>query len=166
MSDVQVPQSILDGMKKVPGMGSFFSGETLGKLSGLGTLPKEAVSENDVWTTEAEVDVPPFGAMKTQSKFRYLGGEIRNGSRLEKIGYTQQMVVTPAPEQSGNSMKFTDQSVSGTTYFDNVAGRIAESEVMSKMKIEVTTAGMTMKTDTTTQSLMKLVSVDTSDKSK
>ena len=33
VSDVQVPQSMLDGMKKVPGMGSFFSGETLGKNS-------------------------------------------------------------------------------------------------------------------------------------
>jgi hypothetical protein len=164
VSDVQVPQSMLDGMKKVPGMGSFFSGETLGKLSGLGTLPEEAISKNDVWTTEAGVDVPLFGKMKTQSKFRYLGSEIRDGRRLEKIGYTQQMVVTPATEQSGNTMKVTDQSVSGTTYFDNVAGRVAESDVTSKMKIEVTTAGMTMKTESETQALMKLVSVEASKK--
>lgn len=165
-SDTQVPQSMLDGMKNVPGMGTLLSGKTIGKLAALGTLPKEPVSMNDTWTTEADVEIPMFGRMTARSTFEYLGSVTRDGRELEKIGYTQQLSVTPGQESAAAAMKITDQSISGTTYFDNAEGHFVESDVQSHLKMEITVGKMKIESDTTTEMTMKLQSVDTAENAK
>lgn len=157
-SDVQVPQSMIDGANKIPGLGSMLSGDTIGQMSGLGTLPKDAVSEGDVWTNEREISLPTIGKMEVLAKFEYLGKETRDGRELEKIRPTQHMDISPAKEAAGGAAKITDQSVSGTTYFDNVAGRFAEAEMTSTMKMEIAVGEMTMKMETVTEVRMKLES--------
>jgi hypothetical protein len=167
VSDVQVPQAMIDAANKVPGMGAIgemLSGETIGKISGGGTLPQDAVSEGDTWTNEAEFNLPMLGKMKALATYKYLGSETRNGRALEKIGYTQKIDISPAQKQPGYDAKITDQSASGTIYFDNVAGRFTESSLKSKMNTEITVAGKTVKSDVETVVHTKLESAGTSEK--
>ena len=165
ISDAQVPQSVIDAANEMPGLGGLFSGKTMGQFSGLGTLPKEAVSIGDIWTNEEDITVPKLGKMKVKSTFRYLGSEVRDGMTLEKIGYTQeQMLAGSATEKPDHGAKMTDASASGTMYFDNVAGRFVEGTIKSKMKMEVTVVGMTLKTDMAMDMQMKLDLADASDK--
>ncbi len=141
VSDVHVPQAMIDGFTKLPGMekmGSLFSEDTMKEMSGIGELPEKAVSKGDTWTDEKEISFPIFGKMHVKVSNRYLGTETRNGKPLEKIAITQQMDIKPGEEQPAIVFRIKEHKASGTTYFDNVAGRFAEAQLKTKMEFEIT----------------------------
>lgn len=141
VSDVHVPQAMIDGFTKLPGMekmSGFFSEDTLKEMSGIGELPEEAVSKGDTWTDEKEISFPMFGKMHVKVSNQYLGSETRDGKPLEKIAVTQEMDIKPGEEQAPFVVKMKVHKSSGTTYFDNVAGRFAEFQMKATMEFEIT----------------------------
>jgi hypothetical protein len=159
ISDIQVPQAMIDGFSKLPGMdkiGSTFFESFAKQPFGLGMMPEEAVAPGDTWKEEMEVAMPMMGSMKAQQTYEYLGSEARSGKELEKLRVGLQLDFAAGEEKPAISMKVTEQDTSGTAWFDNVAGRLAETETKSKMKMEITVADMTMESDMEMDAVLKL----------
>ena len=77
----------------------------------------------------------------TDTTFRYVGSEVRDGRKLEKIAMEMKMRVG---EGGKVKMKLTDQSGEGTLYFDNAAGQLVSSQSQSKMKMQISVLGQEM----------------------
>jgi hypothetical protein len=165
-SDVQIPQAMVDSWKKVPGMeqmGDMFSDEFMEKMSGLGAIPEKAVSPGDTWTDVTEGDLPMIGKMKVETMYEYLGSENRDGKQLEKIRVTQKMDISPGEKPVGIVMKIGEHDSTGITYFDNAAGRFAENQSKSTIKMEGTMGEQPIKMDTEMDIRMNLESVERSE---
>jgi hypothetical protein len=136
-------------------LGNIFSEDTMKQMSGLGSLPAEAVSPGDTWTEEREF--PLMGKWKTQILSEYLGPEIRDGKQLEKIRVELKLDVTPDKEQqAGLQVNFTEQEYAGTVYFDNGLGRFTENRAKMKIKMEISIGEQTMTVDNHVAMHMKL----------
>jgi hypothetical protein len=166
VSDVEVPQALVDGLNKTPAgqmVGGVFSEDSLKDMFKIGTLPEEAVSPGDTWTEEAEVTMPMFGKAKTGQKHEYLGTETRDGRELEKIKITMTMQIEPGGEETAMRMKVTEQENTGTAYFDCEAGRFAGNEMTMKMKMEVGVDKMNIPSEVEVESRTTLESADSSE---
>ena len=163
-SDMQVPQAMIDAMNKLPMMekgGGVFTEDTFRQMGGSGDLPEEAVSPGDTWTEERAIELPMVGKHKLGATYEYAGTETRNDRELEKILTTLRMELLGSEDQP---LKFTsqDSELKGTIYFDNQAGRLVETDMSGKIKLEVTLGDMSFKMDIDMDIQMKTDAAGTS----
>ncbi len=142
--EMKLPQGLAESMSKLPGgaqLGSMFTEESMKGMAEIATFPKKAVKPGDTWTRTATMKNPMTGDMTTDTTFRYVGSEVRDGRELEKIT----MDITMRVGEGGSvKMKITDQSNKGTLYFDNAAGQFVSSDSLSKMKMKMSVLGQEM----------------------
>jgi hypothetical protein len=158
VSDVKLPQKVLDAMKQVPGAGSegMFSEEGLKKMITQSTLPLPAgpVSKGQTWHRKTEVPTPPIGAMVLDNTYTYQGTDDR-ASNLERIDVTVQTDLQ-AKEGSPIKVKVNSQDARGMFLFDKAKGHLSESTLTQKVELMVTVQGMEIKQDNETTATMKL----------
>ena len=142
--EMKLPQGLAESMNKLPGgaqLGSMFTEESMKGMAEIATFPEKPLKPDDTWTRTATIKNPVGGDMITETTFRYVGSEVRDGRELEKITMDVKMRVG----EGGNvKMKITDQATKGTIYFDNAAGQFVSSESKSKMKMKISVLGQDM----------------------
>jgi hypothetical protein len=159
ITNMQVPDEVTAALKKAaggaPGVGDMFSKENLQKMMGQSIeLPEKAVSKGDTWEQKNSVK-SPFGTMETVNNFQYNGPVQKGGKNLEQILITVKTNVVPDPNGLAK-ITIKDQNNRGTILFDNSAGRIFESSLTQKMRMEVTVAGQNLNQDIDSTTTMKL----------
>jgi hypothetical protein len=143
--EMKLPQGLAESMNKLPGgaqLGSMFTEESMKGMAEIATFPEKPLKPGDTWTRTATMKNPVTGDMITETTFRYVGSEVRDGRKLEKIGMETKMRFG---EGGKVEMKITDQSGEGTLYFDNAAGQFVSSESKSKIKMKISVLGQEMK---------------------
>ena len=160
ISDVKLPQEMLDSFKKLPGaeqMGAMFSEDGFKQMTSQGmlTLPEAAVTDGKSWTSATESKNPILGKQKMSTDYTYQGTETRDGQELAKIATKLTMSFEP-PADAPFKVELKDQNNKGLILFDEGKGRIFESTSTSKMKMQITAMGMTIDQDTTANVKMTL----------
>jgi hypothetical protein len=158
--EMKPPQGFLEGVNKMVGgdaMGGLFSEESMTKMSAFGSCPEEPVTPGKTWSRKVTTKVPVLGPMTVETLFRYVGTEDRGGRTLEKIAATMQMKTQDKQEKQEKpaaGMKGIESD--GFLYFDNEAGRMAETQAKIKMNISVTVGTMNVEQDVEMDQRMEL----------
>ncbi len=159
ITDVKIPQKVLDALKNVPGaaaMGEMFSGEGLKNMTSKGglQLPAGPVKKGDSWNQKMEVKMP-FGTMKVDTKNTYQGSVMRGGKTLAEITLQPTVTMEAAPNAPA-TMKLKDQSAKGNALFDNTVGRLVETRLKQNMTMEISGGGQTFTQEIETTTSLKL----------
>jgi hypothetical protein len=153
--DLKLPEGMLEQMKKGLGpVAEMFSDDSFRQMANLAVLPEEPVVPGKTWSHQATLKNAMFGKAQVDTTFRYEGEEDRGGKPLEKIASTMKMQFGEKIGQANIAVKQQDNR--GTIYFDNTAGRIIESTGKTRMKIEISIAGMKLDQDMEMTIEMKL----------
>jgi hypothetical protein len=144
VSNIKVPEALTEAFKKAPGAaagGDLFSEEGLKHLiSNVPlVLPEKAVVKGDKWDQEVEVKMQ-LGKMKNINAYIYEGPTEKNGVKLEQVAAKPNAKIEADPNAQFN-MKIKSQEAKGTAYFNNDAGRLADSEVTQNMEMAVSAMG-------------------------
>ncbi|HXG11014.1 MAG TPA: DUF6263 family protein [Gemmataceae bacterium] len=147
VKNLKIPENFLKTLKNMPGAAAFqgmFSEEGLKQMMSQGglILPKQPVNKDDTWETKTTVKLP-FGKVNTIIVYKYEGPTTRDGKKLEQIGVKLQTKLEDDPK-TAVSMKLKEDDSKGTSYFDNAAGRLVETRLVSSMAMEVTAGGQTL----------------------
>lgn len=140
---VEVPDSAVEAFQSIPGagqMGGMFSKEGLVKMIKQGSyhFPDGALEQGDSWTIKAENELTQIGKMETLSKLTYAGPEVVEGKKLERIKLEVTMTL---PKGDNALVTLNNQSSKGTIYFDNEAGRVAQSTLEQTMTMAIQVGG-------------------------
>jgi hypothetical protein len=148
ISDAKVSDKLLDAMKNNPllqQMGGMFTEEGFKNMlnqSGATILPKNPVKKGESWSQKIEMKQPPLGVMRMNNTYTYQGPEERSGASLEKIDVKTDMSIEPIENAAAQfEIKVKSSEMKGTIYFDNKAGRIAETKMNQKMAMEINAMG-------------------------
>ncbi|SIO45478.1 hypothetical protein SAMN05444166_4868 [Singulisphaera sp. GP187] len=174
MSDVKVPEKVLETIKKSGALGGnsgMFSEDGLKNMvieSGL-AVPKEELGKGKSWARESKLSMQPIGTMTLDKTYIYQGPETKDAKDLERIDLVTKVDIQLTP---GNNidMKVQSQDGKGSFFFDNAAGRVAEStvsekiEMVFKLKVGDQETQIIQGNETTTT--MKLVNAQAADSSK
>jgi len=79
--------------------------------------------------------MPPFGKLIVATTYQYLGEEIVNGKKLDRIKATTAVKAADALNNSG--LKLKSQESTGMIWFDNTRGSIDHSEFKQEMSMSV-----------------------------
>jgi hypothetical protein len=142
MSDVKVPEKVLESIKKSGSLGGNagkFSEDGMKNMvveAGL-AFPKEDLEKGKSWTRESKISMLPIGTMIHEKVYTYQGPETKEAKNLERIDLVTKIDIQLAP---GNNidMKVQSQDGKGSFLFDNAAGRVAESTVREKIEMVFT----------------------------
>jgi hypothetical protein len=161
VSDVKAPEKLAEVFKKLPGSGAgeMLSEEGLKHMisqSGI-ILPEEAVAKGKSWEQKVDMKMP-FGKIDVRNTFTYEGPTTRGGAKLEQIAI-QPKANLEADPNAAIKLKLNSQEAKGTAYFDNAAGRLAESGMTQTMEMEVSVMGTDI-----TQKIEQKISLKLQDK--
>lgn len=99
------------------------------------------VKPGDTWERATTMKMGPIGSYQANYKYTYDGPEVKDGKTLQKISMKTTLNYTKpdAKEASGLPFKITDgkletREATGTIWFDNEAGRVADSTMDVKLK--------------------------------
>lgn len=145
---------VLKGTAEIP-LGAMFSEDSFKQMMArsMFSFPNE-VAKDQAWETTTEIPNPILGKQIVVAKYRYLGPEEREGHKLEKIDTGLEMKFESGPDAKAE-VKIGDQSSSGAIYFDNVAGHPTETNLTSKMTMEIEVGGMAFEQHITTSVQLK-----------
>jgi len=153
LTDVQVPASLVEAMKKAGGAGAvgMFSEDGLKNMINESSL----VIPDDVskpWTRQTKLPAPPIGTLILDKTFHYEGAEGDD----EKIGLEVKVNLEPDADSKVEA-KLGAREGKGTFVFDNKAGRVVRSDVSEKVELNLTVMNNQINRSTETTSLMKLI---------
>jgi hypothetical protein len=140
--ETKVPQGMLEGLKKFPGMdqmGELLTPEGLKKMSGMAVFPEKAVAKGDKWTSKSELSMPAIGKAAVETEFEYEGPETVDGKQLQKIA--QRVTIKPDEKNANTAFKFQPLKTTGTMYFDNEAGRLVKNVGKTSFKADIEVMG-------------------------
>jgi hypothetical protein len=139
--EVKLPEGLKESVSKMPGgaqLSGMFSEEGVKNMTQMATLPEKPVSPGDTWGRKTKMKNPVLGDMTVETTSRYLGFEIRDGKKLEKIALEIKMQFGEGKDAKA---KIVDQDSQGTIYFDNQQGQLVESTSDSKMTLRMSIQG-------------------------
>jgi hypothetical protein len=156
VSDVQLPQKVVDALKSMPG-GKLVQ-ETLKDFTGPGglRLSKDPVKRGDSWNTKVKMKMEPVGTLVMDTKYTYEGKGEGDRNNLERITLQPTYAIDVAPG-SPEKAKLTKQEGKGSSYFDQEKGRLVESSLDLKLELEVSDEGLTVPVKLTQSHRTKLV---------
>lgn len=127
VKDVIVPPETVESLKALQ-----MEERMLKEMTVQGALifPDRAISVGDTWTSDITVEPSDQPVPRLHTTYQYLGEEVRNGRKLEKIKSTTAIKVTGTGD--GTIPQITKQESNGTLWFDNTEGYV----VLSEMKQE------------------------------
>ncbi|HEV3168096.1 MAG TPA: DUF6263 family protein [Isosphaeraceae bacterium] len=137
VSDVKLPDKLLETIKSVAGAGtgSPMSEEALKKLIKESTfpLPEKPVTPGTTWSKNTEVAAPPSGSMILKNTYTYKGPVTEGGKKLERIDVTTITELVPA-DTTQLKATIKSQDAKGSFLFDNAKGHIDHSTMTQKME--------------------------------
>jgi len=159
LSNVKVPQKVLDATKSipgVPGMGGMFNEDSLKQMTSQASLvlPAEPATKGTTWNQKVETKMP-FGTMKVDNECSFVGAVTRDGKQLQEISLKPKMTMEPAPNAPA-SIKIKDQDAQGKALFDNEAGHLTETNLKQNMTMEIGAGNMNFTQKIEQNVLMKL----------
>ena len=98
-------------------------------------FPTKSIEVGENWTSQYQLDMPPFGELIVSTTYQYLGEENSSGKVLDRIKATTAVKVADATNNSG--LKLTSQDSGGMLWFDNARGSIDHSEFKQEMTLNV-----------------------------
>ncbi len=148
MKDMKLPEEALKKLRAIPGAdqfgGQLLSPDGFKKMTGVGMiLPKEPVTKGKQWTQKMSMKIPNLGTMNGITKYTYEGSTDKDGKKLAKIQLTPDLKITPDPD-APVQIKLKNIKDKGHAYFDNEAGRLAETRNEMNMEMEIEAGGMTI----------------------
>lgn len=150
IKEIQVPDSLVEAMQKVPNaaqMGEMFTKEGFEKMIRQGTLvfPEKRLEPGAEWSQTLEAQNPGLGGKQTvTTSYEYLGREEVEGRTLEAFATSQSMQFGDGATPAGGKITVKDQESNGKIYFDREAGHMKSSWTESNMTMEVAVFGTTM----------------------
>jgi hypothetical protein len=162
--EMTIPQGLAESMAKLPGGGQFgnaLSEEGLTSMAEIVTFPETPVSPGDTWTCEASMKNPFAGNANIETTLRYVGPETRDGRELERIDLQMKFQFDKGEQAA---IKITDQSGSGTIYFDNALGQFTTSTGKMTMKTQISVMGQEMEQELELNSKAECTPVVSSEK--
>jgi len=141
ITDFAMDAEALSGIKDSPAAafgGEMFSEAGMKQMTEQSALsmPEGELKIGDTWTSATEVN-SPLGKMTVTRDHKYLGPGEKSGQ--EKIGVTAKISLEPDPN---SKLPFTATLTSGSgrgeIIFDNNLGRMIQSNIKTKMKMELT----------------------------
>ena len=98
-------------------------------------FPAKSIEVGESWTSQYQLDMPPFGKLIVSTTYQYLGEENGSGKVLDRIKATTAVKIADATSNSG--LKLTSQESGGIIWFDNNRGSIDHSEFKQDMTLNV-----------------------------
>ncbi len=141
ITDFAMDAEALSGIKDSPAAaigGEMFSAAGMKQMTEQSALsmPEGELKIGDTWTSSTEVN-SPLGKMTVTRDHKYLGPGEKSGQ--EKIGVTAKISLEPDPNSKlPFTAKLTSGAGSGEIIFDNNLGRMIQSNIKTKMKMELT----------------------------
>lgn len=156
VSNVEVPQKVVDALKATPGaamMGNMATPEGLKQIStqSATVFPEKAVKLDDEWDSALDVKLP-FGTMTTRKITRYRGP---NTAGQEEIGLRTEITFVPAANAPAQ-LKIVDNEADGRILFDNRSGRILQNRLDQTTTMQVIAGGQQVDQVVTTDVLFEL----------
>ena len=146
VSDVTVPDKIVEALKKAPGggagLGEMFSEEGLKHMmdqSGL-ILPKDAIAKGSSWDQKMDLKTGQM-AMKVEIVNTLDAPVKRDGKELQRVSMKPKITLE-SKENSPAKIELKKQDNNGTAYFDNSAGRLVETNMVQKLEMAISVMGM------------------------
>lgn len=162
LKEVKLPQGMLESMTKTAGiqMGNLVSEDSMKQFGLMSVFPEGPVAPGKTWTQETTMKNPVTGNQVVKTTFRYEGPETRDGKTLDKIA----LMMNFQPEgkkQEGEKKEgekkeaekteamasLTTSEAKGFLSFDNEAGRVVETTMEMKMKIDMNVMGQKITQD-------------------
>ncbi len=143
--EIKVPNEAFQGLNANPVLKQFFTGDSFKEMFRKASpeLPADAIDEGFSWKNSTE-NKTPLGTMKMDATYTYVGEEQRDARALDKFNVDIKLDFGNGAGPGGAKVRIGEQENSGTFYFDNEAGRIVETTMKQKVKIEVTVADQTV----------------------
>ncbi len=166
--DFKMPQGFVESINKMMGgvgLGNLFSEEGLKQMAEVGSLPDKPVKVGDTWERKVAMKASFLGLTSVETTFRYEGQETRDGRTLEKISTVMQMKSAPQGDEKAKpdakqpqvGLTIDQQENKGTIYFDAAAGKLVESDVKTRMKMDMQVMGKKISQDIDMTVVMKAV---------
>lgn len=155
VSDIQVPEKMLEGLKSNPAaamMGNMATADGLKQISTQAAmvLPEMPLKVGDTWDTTLDVKLP-FGTMSTRRITKYEGPGEKN---LERMSVTTELSFLPAPN-SPAKLTVVDNEAEGEILFDRQIGQLVRSTLQQVTNMEVTVGPQTIDQTVTTSVLFE-----------
>ena len=104
-------------------------------VSGSLQFPAKPIEVGESWTSQYQLDMPPFGKLTVSTTYQYLGEENGGGKVLDRIKATTAVKVADATNNAG--LKLMSQESGGMIWFDTTRGTIDHSEFKQEMTLNV-----------------------------
>jgi|GEM_PF-5182749 len=157
VSDVKVPDAMIDAMKKsaFAQMSNLFTTDGIKQTASrvIVPLPKGDAAEGKTWDSTMEVSVPMVGKQISKTDYKFVGTEELDGKKVAKIDLQVDSKFESEPKGQ-LKINIKEQKSDGAVYFDNTAGRVVSSSLQDKMTLELEVMGM--KLDQVVTSIIKL----------
>jgi hypothetical protein len=142
ISDVEIPDEALAGLKKSPMGESAMNADQIKEMSTKVSpiFPEGDLKIGDTWNQSSENSLP-IGKIKIDNTYKYEGTTTVDDRLAHRIGITMKM---DFPAAEGVDIKVTDQDTKGTLFFDQQQGKIIKSEVDQDMTLHITAGGHEM----------------------
>ena len=130
VAEVVIPDEVSKNLNELSSAG-------LKEIAANGSLkfPNKSIDVGENWSSQYELDMPPFGKLIVSTTYQYLGEESVGGKLLDRIKATTAVKVADALSNSG--LKLKSQESSGMIWFDNARGSIDHSEFKQQMTMNV-----------------------------
>jgi hypothetical protein len=157
VKDVKFPPGMLESMNKSTGgqMGNIFSADWIKQIGLISLFPEGPITPGQSWMHETTMKNPLLGNQAIKTTFRYAGTETRDARPLEKIDLTmswkpegkKQEGEKKDAEKKAETTRLTISEGKGVLLFDNSAGRVVESTMEMRMKIDMAVMGQKVTQD-------------------
>ncbi len=168
---VKFPPGMLETFSKLIGvqLGNLLSEDSMEQMGTMSVFPEGPIAPGHSWTEAKNIKIPFLGDQSVTTTFRYLGTEARDGRTLDKTDVTMTMKperkkqegekkeavkdTAPKPEcekKEGEKKQGEKKEVAsgltvtegkGVLLFDNDAGRLVETTIKMKMKLDMNILG-------------------------
>ncbi len=134
VAEVIIPKEVSDSLNDLSSAG-------LKEIAANGSLkfPNKPIGVGETWSSQYELDMPPFGKLVVSTTYQYLGEESTNGRIIDRIKANTAVKVADDLGKSG--LKLKSQESGGIIWFDNARGSIDHSEFNQQMSMSVLRPG-------------------------
>jgi hypothetical protein len=144
ITDVEVPEEIVETLKNLPGaaaLGDMATPEGFKKMIGQASFAMpEKLAAGDQWTQKMEMQLPGIGKQTAETTYKYEGPKEVEGKEYEV--FTPSLKISY--EGGATQVDVGDQKSEGQILFDSEAGRLEKSELKQNMTLTLSAGGQSI----------------------
>jgi hypothetical protein len=140
ISDVVVPEEMVDALKNAPGaamMGDLASAEGFKRVVSQAAFAfPDKLEPNTQWTQKTEMNLPNVGKQTTEITYKYVGPRENEDENQTLEAFEPSLKISYAGGES--AIKVNKQESSGEVLFNREAGRLERSQLKQSMSVTFT----------------------------